>query len=90
MGTEPLSPRGNKRICEHMNCDHPAALLAFAKSFGGIINPKKAKMIDLSSKSMKLLVDGKSIEIAFDHKLTDSEDAHRTLVAMLRRVKENS
>ena len=33
---------------------------------------------------MELEVDGTSVSIAFDHTLTDSEDAHRTLVAMLR------
>ena len=73
-----------------MNDDHPEALLTFAKSYGGIEKPNKAKMIQLTSLAMKLEVDGNSIEIAFDHKITDSEDAHRTLVAMLRRVKEDS
>jgi hypothetical protein len=29
-------------------------------------------------------VDGASVEVPFDHTLSDSEDAHRTLVAMLR------
>jgi putative heme iron utilization protein len=33
---------------------------------------------------MELAVDGTTIQIDFDHALTDSEDAHRTLVAMLR------
>jgi hypothetical protein len=33
---------------------------------------------------MRLEVDGAVVEIRFDHTLTDSEDAHRTLVAMLR------
>jgi hypothetical protein len=33
---------------------------------------------------MELEVDGARMEVAFDHTLSDSEDAHRTLVAMLR------
>ena len=73
-----------------MNDDHPEALLTFAKCFGGVIKPNKAKMIDLTSLAMKLDVDGKTIEISFDHKITDSEDAHRSLVAMLRQAKEDS
>jgi hypothetical protein len=33
---------------------------------------------------MTLEVDGASVQVAFDHTLSDSDDAHRTLVAMLR------
>ena len=44
----------------------------------------KSKMIDLTAMSMKLEVDGEIIEIPFDHKLVDSADAHKTLVAMLK------
>jgi hypothetical protein len=29
-------------------------------------------------------VDGQMLEVRFDHTLSDSDDAHRTLVAMLR------
>lgn len=38
----------------------------------------------VKAETMELEVDGTSVSIAFDHTLTDSEDAHRTLVAMLR------
>ena len=90
MAIEPLTPTVSTRICKHMNDDHPDALLEFAKFFGGIIKPNKAKLIELTSLAMQLEVDGKPIEIAFDHKVMDSEDAHRTLVAMLRKAKEVS
>jgi hypothetical protein len=33
---------------------------------------------------MQLEVDGQMVEVRFDHTLSDSDDAHRTLVAMLR------
>jgi hypothetical protein len=33
---------------------------------------------------MTLEVDGAAVQVAFDHTLSDSDDAHRTLVAMLR------
>ena len=39
---------------------------------------------------MRLEVDGQALEIHFDHSLTDSEDAHRTLVAMLRSLPGNA
>jgi len=34
--------------------------------------------------AMELEVDGQPVVVPFDHPLSDSEDAHRTLVAMLR------
>jgi len=68
-----------------MNDEHSKALIELAKFYGGSINPNKAKMLDLTSLAMRLEVDGQLMEIAFDHELTDSGDAHRTLVAMLRK-----
>jgi hypothetical protein len=38
---------------------------------------------------MRLEVDGTPVEVPFDHSLTDSEDAHRTLVAMLRALPQD-
>ena len=52
--------------------------------YGGIHAPESARMVAVTPNSMELEVDGSSLQIPFDHTLTDSEDAHRTLVAMLR------
>jgi hypothetical protein len=41
-------------------------------------------MLAVRPESMELEVDGQRLDVAFDHTLSDSEDAHRTLVAMLR------
>ena len=41
-------------------------------------------MTGVTADAMTLEVNGKPVSIPFDHTLTDSEDAHRTLVAMLR------
>ena len=41
-------------------------------------------MVSVRPEAMELEVDGASVEVRFDHTLSDSEDAHRTLVAMLR------
>ena len=84
MTPEPLDKNVSARICKHMNDDHPDALIQFAKRYGGIIQPNNVKMIDLTPIAMKLDVDGKPIEIAFDHELVDGDDAHLSLVKMLR------
>jgi putative heme iron utilization protein len=47
-------------------------------------------MIAIDPDVMELEVDGKLIKISFDHTLTDSEDAHRTLVAMLKSIPKSS
>ena len=86
MQTESITQRISDRICKHMNEDHSNALLAYASHYGGLKKPKKAVMEELTSKEMQLNVDEKVIHIPFDHPLTDSEDAHRTLVSMLKAI----
>jgi len=39
---------------------------------------------------MELEVDGNIVQIKFDHTLSDSEDAHQTLVTMLRAMPKTS
>jgi hypothetical protein len=39
---------------------------------------------------MELDVDGQRLSVPFDHVLSDSDDAHRTLVAMLRALPQSS
>jgi hypothetical protein len=46
-------------------------------------------MLAVAPEAMRLEVDGAVLEVPFDHSLTDSEDAHRTLVAMLRSLPGN-
>ena len=84
MAADPLSPAVSDRICKHMNDDHAAAVLAYARHYGGVANPAAARMLAVTPEAMRLEVDGASLEVPFDHTLIDSEDAHRTLVAMLR------
>ena len=90
MKADPLNPNVSARICTHMNNDHPDALVELAKSYGGVKSPNKVRMIDLTSTKMQLEVDGKLIKISFDHKLVDSADAHKTLVAMLKKTEATS
>ena len=86
MPASPLTPRISERICKHMNRDHLPAVIAYARHYGGISGVTKAQMTSINSVEMELEVDGKSIKIAFDHVLEDSEDAHKTLVSMLKEL----
>ena len=84
MTADPLTPAVSDRICRHMNEDHGDAVLRYALHYGGVSKANIATMTAVSTDAMSLEVDGKSLRIPFDHTLTDSEDAHRTMVAMLR------
>ena len=84
MSADPLTPAVSDRICKHMNDDHAEAVLAYARHYGGREEAITARMLAVEPEVMRLEVDGTPLEVPFDHLLTDSEDAHRTLVAMLR------
>jgi putative heme iron utilization protein len=84
MAADPLTPAVSDRICRHMNQDHTEAVLAYARHYGGLSSARQARMLAVGPEAMRLEVDGTPVEIPFEHSLRDSEDAHRTLVAMLR------
>ncbi|MFM7642393.1 MAG: DUF2470 domain-containing protein [Cyanobium sp.] len=86
MTADPLSAAVSDRICRHMNDDHASAVLAYAQHYAGLSGAKSARMVAVAPEAMTLEVDGASVDVPFDHVLTDSEDAHRTLVAMLRSI----
>ncbi|BAZ13612.1 hypothetical protein NIES4071_54510 [Calothrix sp. NIES-4071] len=85
----------SSRICTHMNDDHSDAVLVYAQTFGGLKEAQAAQMqsIDTTGMDITARVNGEnvSIRINFDHVLKDSEDAHHTLIAMVKqaRVKTN-
>jgi putative heme iron utilization protein len=89
MTADPLTPAVSDRICRHMNDDHAPAVLAYAHHYAGLSQARSARMVAVSAESMTLEVDGASVEVPFDHPLIDSEDAHRTLVTMLRSIPGN-
>ncbi|EDY38451.1 conserved hypothetical protein [Cyanobium sp. PCC 7001] len=84
MSADPLTAAVSERICKHMNDDHADAVLSYARHYGGIQQADQARMLAIHPDAMELEVDGATIRVPFDHTLGDSEDAHRTLVAMLR------
>jgi putative heme iron utilization protein len=86
MPADPLTPAVSDRICRHMNVDHASAVLAYAHHYAGLPDASSARMVSVAATAMTLEVDGTTVEVAFDHALIDSEDAHRTLVGMLRSI----
>jgi putative heme iron utilization protein len=84
MAADPLTPAVSDRICKHMNDDHAEAVVAYARHYAGIEAATAARMVGVGPEAMQLEVDGQMVEVRFDHTLSDSDDAHRTLVAMLR------
>mgnify|MGYP001166365302 CR=1 FL=1 len=86
MNSEPINQASSKRICNHMNNDHPDAVNAYAKYYGNIETFKSAKMTSLSPESIQLKIDDQTIDIKFDHILQDCSDAHKTLVNMIKAI----
>ena len=84
MAADPLTAAVSERICKHMNEDHAEAVVAYARHYGGMTGARAARLLRVDALAMELDVEGQTLRVAFDHALTDSEDAHRTLVAMLR------
>ena len=90
MPADPLTAAVSERICAHMNRDHAEAVLAYARHFGGRPEAREAQMLAVRPEGMELSADGETLQVPFDHTLSDSEDAHRTLVAMLRALPKES
>jgi len=82
------------RICQHMNEDHAEAVRLYAQSFGNVTNARAASILSIDSEGMNLKVDVNNgeieeVRILFDHALVDSEDAHQTLIAMVKQARLN-
>ncbi|MBL1201861.1 heme iron utilization protein [Nostoc linckia z18] len=84
----------SSRICNHMNEDHADAVVLYAKAFGGITDAITAQMLSIDADGMDLTaqVNGENVpvRIPFDHVLADSEDAHQTLIAMVKQARVKS
>ncbi|MBE9032280.1 DUF2470 domain-containing protein [filamentous cyanobacterium LEGE 11480] len=87
-----ITPEVSTRICAHMNDDHAEAVLMYAKMFGNATMATAATMDAIDPEGMDLTaqVDGAAttVRITFDHTLTDSEDAHQTLIAMVKQARQ--
>ncbi|MEH1783325.1 DUF2470 domain-containing protein [Nostoc sp.] len=81
----------SSRICKHMNDDHADAVVIYAKAFGGVTDVSAAEMLSIDAQGMDLAaqVNGEAVpvRIQFDHVLADAEDAHQTLIAMVKQAR---
>jgi putative heme iron utilization protein len=89
--SEQFSAAVSQRICAHMNDDHADAVLIYAKAFSNLTDATAAKMLSIDSEGMNLnaQVNGADIpvRIQFDHILKDAEDAHHTLIDMVKQAR---
>jgi putative heme iron utilization protein len=91
---DPITPEVSQRICAHMNDDHADAVKVYAQVYGNTPQATAAKMtaIDPEGMDLNIQVDGAEVpvRIAFDHLLQDSEDAHQTLISMVRQARSKA
>ncbi|MFK0733433.1 MAG: DUF2470 domain-containing protein [Gloeotrichia echinulata DVL01] len=89
--SEEFSSAISSRICKHMNEDHADAVVLYAQAFGGVTSATVASMLSIDSEGMDITaqVDGEPVpvRIPFDHILADAEDAHQTLIAMIKQAR---
>ena len=91
--SEIITPAISDRICKHMNEDHREAIALYAKAFGDAPKTEAATMVSIDPQGMNLSaqIDGETVpvRVEFDHPLKDAEDAHHTLVAMIKQARSN-
>jgi len=89
--SEQFSPEISSRICKHMNEDHAEAVVLYAKAFGGVADARNAQMLSIDAQGMDLTAEVNNetvpVRVEFDHVLADAEDAHHTLIAMLKQTR---
>ncbi|KPQ39469.1 MAG: DUF2470 domain-containing protein [Phormidium sp.] len=92
--SDPITPAVSDRICKHMNDDHASAVLTYAQVYGDRRDAESAQMQAIDPQGMDLTVhvngEAVSLRIPFDHPLQDSEDAHQTLIAMIKQARSAS
>jgi putative heme iron utilization protein len=87
-----ITEKVSDRICTHMNDDHADAVLIYAQTYGETPEATSAKMLSIDPLGMNLTaqVDNRAVpvRIIFDRTLKDSEDAHHTLIDMLKKARQ--
>ncbi|MGK7894200.1 MAG: DUF2470 domain-containing protein [Xenococcus sp. (in: cyanobacteria)] len=88
-----ITPAVRDRICKHMNDDHAEAIVLYAKVFGNSPEAETATMDSIDPQGMNLTAKIKDetvpVRIEFNHTLKDSEDAHQTLIAMVKQARSS-
>ena len=91
--SETITPAISDRICQHMNEDHSDAVTLYAQAFGNSPQAKSAIMESIDPQGMNLSAqvgdDTIPVRVEFDHTLKDAEDAHHTLIDMLKQARKD-
>jgi putative heme iron utilization protein len=87
-----ISKSISDRVCQHMNEDHIDALVLYAQVYGNVEDASAAQMQAIDSHGMDLNVQvyggaAVPVRINFNHPLKDAEDAHHTLIEMVKQAK---
>ncbi|MCG6136427.1 MAG: DUF2470 domain-containing protein [Nostoc sp. LLA-1] len=89
--SDQFSAEISSRICKHMNEDHANAIVIYAQAFGGVTDATDAEMLSIDAEGMNLTAQVNEetvpVRIQFDHVLADAEDAHQTLIAMVKQAR---
>ncbi|WP_319420185.1 DUF2470 domain-containing protein [Pleurocapsa sp. FMAR1] len=89
--SESITPSISDRICKHMNKDHSDAIALYAKAFGNKPQTEIATLesIDPQGMNISAQIAGETVpvRVEFDHTLKNAEDAHHTLVAMIKQAR---
>lgn len=92
--SDSFTPEVSARICKHMNEDHADAVLLYAKVFANTAEATAAEMMQIDAQGMDLMVqnqnDSTPVRITFDHELRDAEDAHHTLIDMVKQARQQA
>jgi putative heme iron utilization protein len=92
--SELISPAISDRICQHMNEDHGDAVTLYAKVFGNTPQAESATMVSIDPQGMNLEVQVATetipVRVKFDRPLKDAEDAHHTLIDMVKQARSSS
>ncbi|MBE9050972.1 DUF2470 domain-containing protein [Nostocales cyanobacterium LEGE 11386] len=89
--SDQFSAEISSRICKHMNEDHTDAIVLYAKAFGGVTDATTAEMLSIDAEGMNLTAQVNQetvpVRIQFERTLADAEDAHQTLIAMVKQAR---
>lgn len=89
---ETITSAISDRICRHMNEDHSDALVLYVQVFGEQSTAETAQLQAIDPEGMDLMAQIKEehvpVRIKFDHTLKDAEDAHHTLIEMVKQARQ--
>ena len=91
-----IDPEVKAEIIEHMNDDHPDAVLAYIHHFAGMLDAENAKIVDVSDTTMLIERDhgdgtppnkDNFVEVALSEPISNIKDAERVMVTMFFEAK---